>query len=351
MTNSDLPSSLRYSSDNMAGYYRETNGDAFVGSDENQIEVKDQKTLKRINKLVIPPMWQNVWICKDPKGYIQAVGRDAKGRKQYIYHQLWKEYISEVKYNKLVSFAKGLPKIRKQVQKDLRKRKWTKEKVVALAIRLMDEFFLRVGNKRYEKENGTYGLTTLRKKHLKEVKNGLIIKYKGKSGKFRELNVEHPNLIKLLKQCSELPGYEVFRYKSGNKYVPIDSQDINNYLRRIASQNISAKNFRTWGGTVTTIKLAIKAQELCALNPGRNLQTALIGLVASELNNTVAVCRKYYIHPVILDNIVNNNSEQFQKSLKRKSRSKWLSTEETMVIQLLKAHQVNLDLESVPQLL
>lgn len=148
-----------------------------------------------------------------------------------------------------------------------------------------------------------------------------------------------------------MPGYEVFRFQSGNKYVPIDSQDINDYLRSITSQNISAKNFRTWGGTVSTIKLAIKAQELCALNPGRNLQTALIGLVALELNNTVAVCRKYYIHPVILDNIVNNNSEQFQKSLNRKSNSKWLSTEETLVIQLLKTHQVNNDLESAPQLL
>lgn len=346
MTYSDLPSSLRYANDNMSGYHRETNGDALVYSDENRIEVKDQKTLKRINELVIPPMWQNVWICKYPKGYIQAVGRDAKGRKQYIYHQLWKEYISEVKYNKLVSFAKCLPQIRKQVQKDLQKRKWTKEKVVALAIRLMDNFFLRVGNKKYEKENGTYGLTTLRKKHLKEVKNGLIIKFKAKSGKFRELKVEHPILIRLLKQCSELPGYEVFRFQSGNKFVPIDSQDINDYLRTITSQNISAKNFRTWGGTVSTLKLAIKAQELCAQNPRRNLQTALIGLVASELNNTVAVCRKYYIHPVILENIVNNSSEQLQKSFKRKSNSKWLSTEETMVIQLLKIHQVINGLES-----
>ena len=174
----------------------------------------------------------------------------------------------------------------------------------------------------------------------------MIIKYKGKSGKFRELKVEHPILIKLLKQCAELPGYEVFCYQSGNKYVPINAHDINGYLRSITSKNISAKNFRTWGGTVSTLKLAIKAQELCTQNPRRDLQTALIGLVASELNNTVAVCRKYYIHPVILENIVNNNSEQLQKNLKRKSNSKWLSTEETMVIQLLKTNQVNNDLEN-----
>lgn len=125
---------------------------------------------------------------------------------------------------------------------------------------------------------------------------------------------ENQILVKLLKKCSDLPGYEIFRFQSGNKYIPIDSQDINDYLRSITSQNISAKNFRTWGGTVSTLKLAIKAQELCAQNPRRNFQTALIGLVASELNNTVAVCRKYYIHPVILENIVNNNSEQLQKS-------------------------------------
>lgn len=338
MIYSHIPSPLRYTNDNMAGYHREPNGDAFVYFDENRIEVKDQKILQRISELVIPPQWQNVWICKNPKGYIQAVGRDAKGRKQYIYHQLWKEFNSEVKYDNLVSFAKSLPQIRQQIQKDLRKRQWTKEKVVALAIMLMDEYFLRVGNKRYEKENGTYGLTTLRKKHLKEVENGLIIKYKAKSGKLMELNVEHPILVKLLKQCSELPGYEVFRFQYGNKYVPIDSHDINDYLRSITSQNITAKNFRTWGGTVSTLKLAVKAQELCTKNPRRNLQTALIGLVASELNNTVAVCRKYYIHPVILENIVNN--EQLQKSLKRKSNSKWLSHEETVVIQLLNKQHV-----------
>ena len=343
MADNELPSSLRYTNDNLAGYHRVTNGDVY--SDDNQIEVKDIKILNRISELVVPPMWQNVWICKDPKGYIQAVGRDAKGRKQYLYHQLWKEYISEVKYNKLISFAKWLPQIRKQVQKDLQKRKWTKEKVVALAIRLMDEFLLRVGNKRYEIENGTYGLTTLRKKHLTEVKNDLLIKYKGKSGKFRELKVDHPILVKLLKQCAKLPGYEVFKFQSGNKYVPIDAQDINDYLRSITSQNISAKFFRTWGGTVSTLKLAIKAQELCEQNPRRDFQNTLIGLVALELNNTVAVCRKYYIHPAILENIVNDNSDQLRKSLKRKSGSKWLSTEETMVIKLLKTNQANLALE------
>jgi DNA topoisomerase-1 len=342
MTASDLPSTLHYSNDNMHGYRRKAKGEEFIYLDEKGNEVKSIGLVQRINELVIPPQWQNVWICKDGKGHIQAVGRDAKGRKQYIYHPLWKEHITQFKYNNLINFAKKLPKIREKVEKDLRKRTWTKEKVVALAIRLMDELSVRVGNKKYQKENGTYGLTTLRKKHIKESKNGLTIKYKAKSGKLRELNVEHPVLIKLLKQCSELPGYEVFRYISDNKYATINSQDINDYLREVTSQNITAKNFRTWGGTVKAIKLASKADEICKQSPRRNRETTLVRLVANELNNTVSVCRKYYIHPAVIKSLSNGAYNLIQRQLKRKSKSKWFSTEEKIVLKILKEQQSNI---------
>jgi DNA topoisomerase-1 len=334
-TSNDLPPSLHYSNDSQPGYHRKMAGDKFLFTDENGDEVTSENIIKRIDELVIPPQWQNVWICKNRNGHIQAVGRDAKGRKQYIYHPLWKEHIAEYKYTNLLKFAKNLPKIRKQVEKDLRKRKWSKEKVVALAIKLMDELFLRVGNKKYQKENGTYGLTTLRKKHIKKSKNGLTIKYKAKSGKLRELNVEHPVLTRLLKQCSDLPGYEVFRYVSGNKTVPIDSQDINDYLREVTSQNITAKSFRTWGGTVMAMKLASQAAEICTLHPRRNPSTTLVRLVADELNNTVSVCRKYYIHPTILDHLTNGHTNETIKKLKRKTKSKWYSAEEKAVIEML----------------
>lgn len=335
MTADDLPPSLNYTNDSLPGYHRITQGEKTFFTDENNKEVKSEKILNRIHDLVIPPQWQDVWICNDENGHIQAIGRDAKGRKQYIYHHLWKEYIAENKYNNLLNFAESLPKIRKKVERDLRKRSWTKEKVVALAIKLMDEFFLRVGNKRYQIENGTYGLTTLRKKHLKKSKNGLIIKYKAKSGKLRELNVEHPVLIRLLKKCSELPGYEVFRYKTDQKTVPIDSLDINAYLKEATGQNITAKNFRTWGGTVKAMQLAVQAQEMIAENPRRNLETTLIRLVANELNNTVSVCRKYYIHPEVLKRLTDNPTNG-TKSYKKKSSSKWYSPEEKAVMQILK---------------
>jgi DNA topoisomerase-1 len=341
MTANDLPPSLHYTNDSQPGYHRKTIGKKIVYTDDNGKELKSKKILKRLNDLVIPPQWQNVWICKDANGHIQATGRDAKGRKQYIYNPVWKEHIAEYKYSNLLNFGKSLPKIRQQVEKDLRKRTWTKEKVVALAIRFMDELFMRVGNKKYLQENGTYGLTTLRKKHIKESKNGLTIKYKAKSGKFRELNVEHPVLTRLLKQCSELPGYEVFRYVSDNKTVPIDSQDINNYLRNVTSQNITAKNFRTWGGTVMAMKLAAQANEICCQNPRRNPETTLVRLVADELNNTVSVCRKYYIHPTILKNLTTAKPLNGFKSVNRKSTSKWFSAEEKSVIKILKSIQEN----------
>ncbi len=339
MTASDLPPSLHYTSDSNAGYHRKVKGEKYIYFDENGKEVKSKGILKRIHELVIPPQWQNVWISKDKYGHIQAIGRDAKGRKQYIYHPLWKEYITDYKYSNLINFATSLPKIRQRVEADLRKRSWTKEKVLALAVRLMDELYLRVGNKRYEKENQTYGLTTLRKKHLIEAKNSLTLKYKAKSGKYRELNVQHPSLKRLLRQCSELPGYELFKYKSKNGFVPIDSQDINNYLRDVSSANITAKTFRTWGGTVSAVELASQAKEICTQNPRRKMQTVLIGLVAAQLNNTISVCRKYYIHPVILSSIVEDY-ENFKKS--RIKDSKWLSKEEKMVLKLLKQNKSDL---------
>lgn len=334
MTANDLPPSLHYTNDSAPGYHLKTVGERIIYTDNNDKEVKSKAILKRINQLTIPPQWQSVWICKDPEGHIQAVGRDAKGRKQYIYHSFWNDFISETKYNKLQSFARCLPKIREQVEKDLRKRTWTKEKVLALAIRLMDELYLRVGNKKYEKENQTYGLTTLRKKHIKEEKNGLTIQYKAKSGKSRTLNVSHPTLKRLLIQCSELPGYELFKYHSENGFVPIDSRDINTYLRRVSGEDITAKTFRTWGGTVSAVELVYEAQQIVEQNPRKKLDTALIGLVAKRLNNTVSVCRKYYIHPRVLNLLIDGS--EISKAIRTRA-SKWMSREEKMVMKLLES--------------
>ncbi len=334
MKKKEAPGSLVYVSDTMPGYYRTGEKGNFHYTNKIGKEITDEKIIERINDLVIPPDWRNVWICRKPRGHIQVTGRDSKGRKQYIYHPKWQEHLSRRKYENLKEFGEKLPEIRQQLQTDLRKRTWDKRKVTALAINLLDELYLRVGNKFYEEENGTYGLTTLRKKHLIEDKKYLLLKYKAKKGKLRKVKVSHPTLRKLLKKCSELPGYELFRYKEGNNYYPIDSQDINDYLHEVSSIGISAKNFRTWGGTVLTVKMVPEAQAVCEQNPRKKLETTLVGMVAKELNNTVSVCRKYYIHPDVLEIAVKNQLEQFQPD-PEDERLEWYDPEEIIVLNIL----------------
>jgi len=311
MKKDQIPSSLVHVHDCMPGYRRIKKGAKFVYQDDQGNLLTDKEILSRIEDLVIPPMWKDVWICKKPHGHIQATGRDTKGRKQYIYHPRWNEYISSQKFDSLLSFARCLPKIREKTEQDLRKKKWEKEKVVALAVRLMDELYLRVGNKYYEEENGTYGLTTLRKKHLKKEKSNLVLKYTAKSGKLRKVNIQDKKLKRLISQCSGLPGYELFRYQSGRKFIPIDSLDINAWLRDVTGMDITAKMFRTWGGTVLTVKLEPQARAICTEYPRRKIETTLVRLVAKQLNNTVSVCKNYYIHPVVLEKAVAGKIEDF----------------------------------------
>jgi DNA topoisomerase I len=308
----EIPDSLIYINDSVPGYSRKEMREKFVYFDAEGNKLTDAETLSRISELVIPPDWRNVWICSDPMGHIQVTGRDSKGRKQYIYHTLWAEIFSQHKFDGLKTFGEKLPLIREQVKKDLRRRTWDKQKVTALAVSLMQEFYLRVGNKAYEQANKTYGLTTLRRKHLKEHKKNLFLQFKAKSGKLMHVKISHPVLKKQLRQCSELPGYELFRYKSINGYSPLTSSDINEYLRDISGINITSKDFRTWGGTVLTVKFEPIARGIVEENPRRKFETALVKLVANELNNTMAVCRKYYIHPGVLDVVVNGNSSRYK---------------------------------------
>jgi DNA topoisomerase I len=312
MVKEDLPGSLIYVNDTMAGLFRCGKEGNFYYTNKLGERIRDEMILSRIKELVIPPDWKDVWICKSRNGHIQVTGRDSKGRKQYIYHRLWHEKISTRKFDNLLKLGESLPEIRKQLKKDLRRRNWDKRKVTALAIKLMEELYLRVGNKMYQKENGTYGLTTLRRKHLIEDKNNLILKFKAKSGKLMKVKISHPTLKKQLRQCSELPGYELFRYQIEDKYLPIDSQDINEYLRDISGSSITSKDFRTWGGTVLTIKFEPVAKAICTENPRKKMEPTLVRLVADELNNTVTVCRKYYIHPEVLKVAVGDKIAGFQ---------------------------------------
>lgn len=331
MEKEQIPGSLVYVNDTMEGFSRTGETPDFIYIDKDGNKITEAKILERITGLVIPPDWRDVWICKKPFGHIQATGRDSKGRKQYIYHERWGKHLSKRKFENLKEFGDKLPLIRVQVQSDLRKRTWNKKKITALAITLMEESYLRVGNKLYQKMNGSFGLTTLRRKHLKEVENDLTLEFKAKSGKDMKVKISHPTLKKQLKQCSELPGHELFRYKEDNKYVPLNSTDINEYLREVSGANISSKDYRTWGGTVLTVKVEQVARQICQEKPRRKLETTLVQLVAKELNNTVSVCRKYYIHPDVLKAVVKGKTADYEPQKNKKENSFYSKAEQIVM--------------------
>lgn len=326
---------LVYVSESCDGFFRKKEKENFIYLDKNNHKLKNPQLINRIEVLKIPPNWENVWVCALENGHIQAYGYDAKGRKQYIYHNEWQKQQNLLKFEKMLSFAHCLPEIRKQAYKDAHLKEWTKEKVLGLVILTLDDVHIRIGNKFYEEENQTYGLTTLRRKHLHIEGNKLELAYKAKSGKYRKVNIKNASLVKLIKECSELPGYEIFRYKQGSKYTAVNSQDVNEYLKNISSENHSAKEFRTWGGTVLAVEKTEEAKEKMQLNKRLSFSTTLVKLVAKELGNTQAICREYYIHPKIMDVV---NSEDFLKLSydKEKTDRFGLTAAEKKVIALVK---------------
>ena len=327
---------LVHVTDDEPGYSRRKCGKGFCYKDTKNNKITNQKTLDRIKQLVIPPMWKKVWICPKPNGYLQATGYDAKDRKQYIYHPLWTEHRQSAKFNNLLNFGMHLSAIRATVKKDLRKKGWPKEKVLALAIMLMDEYFLRVGNEQYRLANGTYGLTTLRRKHILENEGKLELSYSSKSGKHRKISIENKRLVKLIKQTSELPGYEVFRYLENGQSRKIDSQDVNEYLQEITGIEFSAKNFRTWGGTLLAVSNYEQAVESCKENPKLHFETCIVKKVAEGLGNTVAVCREYYIHPRVLEVLKKQQLAKYQeKALPPALAVENLSENEQLILRIL----------------
>ena len=283
------------------GYRRKGRGKGFEYLDEHGVRLQDKSELERIQKLRIPPAWKNVWICKKPNGHLQATGIDARGRKQYLYHEEWNRQSYTSKFDRMAGFAKALPEIRKRIQQDLRKQGWPREKVISLVLSILDQTALRIGNKMYEQENGTYGLTTLRRKHMKFDGNTIYFQFKAKGGIWRNTQIKGRRLNRLIRECSELPGQEVFQYLDGEgKPHPVFSQDVNSYLQEISCGDYTAKDFRTWGGTVGAIELFPEALEEISSSPKRNLTTSLVRKVADKLGNTISVCRSHYIHPVML---------------------------------------------------
>lgn len=306
---------LRYVSDATPGIQRKRAGKHFsyVGRDGKPI--RDEEQLKRIRSLGIPPAWKNVWICPNPRGHIQATGRDAKGRKQYRYHSKWREIRDETKYDRMMAFGKALPLIRERVEHDLKLSGLPREKVLATVVRLLDTTSIRIGNEEYARENGSFGLTTMRDTHVDVEGAKVEFRFRGKSGKDHTIDVKDRQLARIIKKFQALPGHELFQYfNEHDELHTIESDDVNTYLQQITGQEFTAKDFRTWAGTVTATCAfqdlgPCETQTQAKKNVVHAIETA-----SKHLGNTPTICRKSYIHPEIIDAYLNGS---LFKALKR----------------------------------
>jgi DNA topoisomerase I len=292
---------LRYVSDEEPGYRRRRQGRGLAYLDPEGNYVKEDALKERFDNLVIPPAWTDVWICVDDQGHLQATGRDDAGRKQYIYHPRWEEVRNQAKFSRLVAFAGVLPQIRAQVDRDMRRRDMPREKVLAIVVRLLEETRIRVGNLQYTQRNGTYGLTTMENAHIEINGSRLSFSFVGKSGKEHNVDLRDRRLARHLKQCQEFPGQELFQYLDDEgRRRTVDSGDVNDYLRDITGQNFTAKDFRTWAGTVLVLDELYQRGEAEDEKTAEQQIVDAVKTVAEALGNTPAVCRAYYIHPAIL---------------------------------------------------
>jgi DNA topoisomerase-1 len=294
--------SLHYVTDQRPGYRRKGSAKRFRYVDPDGAPVNDQATLERIRALAIPPAWSQVWISRDPNGHLQATGRDARGRKQYRYHPRWRVVRDETKYGRMRQFGASLPKLRAAVAADLARPGLPREKVLATIVRLLETTFIRVGNDEYAKANGSFGLTTLRNRHVKVRGASIRFRFIGKSGQAHEIELNDRRLADLVRRCRDLPGQDLFQYQDEEgKPQPVSSADVNEYLRSVSGEEFTAKDFRTWAGTLIAAGNLPVARPFEGKTKGRRAMVAAAKLVAEDLRNTAAVCRKCYIHPAILD--------------------------------------------------
>jgi len=302
----DVPD-LVHVSDDQPGWTRKPLPKGFSYLREDGTPIKDKLIIDRLDTLAIPPAWTDVWICPMENGHLLSTGRDAAGRKQYRYHPDWLAYQQLNKFNKLVEFAATLPEARRRIRTIIsdKSRGWDRRRVVALAIALMDETGMRVGNRSYRQKNGTIGLTTLRRKHLEADGAELHFEYVGKSGIDREVDLDDPTLVRLVNNVSELPGYQIFRYRGEDgRMHNIDSADVNELVQELTGPDFSSKFFRTWAGTSAAVREYWELSEETGGELPERTDLRVIERTAEYLGNTVAVCRKYYIHPGVLNAII-----------------------------------------------
>lgn len=293
---------LRYVSDVQPGIRRRRFRGHFRYLDAGGQPVRDEGVLGRIQRLGIPPAWEDVWICSDARGHLQATGRDARGRKQYRYHARWRELRNESKFARMPAFGRALPAIRQRVAEDLARPGLPREKVLATVVRLLELTDIRVGSEEYARDNGSYGLTTLRDEHAEIMTSTVTFRFRGKSGKEHELDVRDRALARVVRRCRDLPGYQLFQYlDETGASRSVDAADVNAYIRDVAGSDFTAKDFRTWDGTlVAAVALREHGPAASATEAARVINAA-VDRAAGALGNTRAVCRRSYVHPAVLD--------------------------------------------------
>jgi DNA topoisomerase-1 len=331
---------LRYVSDTRPGISRHKHGKSFRYTTPDGAPVRDDKTLGRIKSIVIPPAWTNVWISPSENGHLQATGRDVKGRKQSRYHPRWRTTRDETKYERMTHFAAVLPAIRERIHHDLALPGLPLERVLATIVSLMEATLIRVGNAEYARENHSYGLTTMRNRHVEVHGSKIVFTFQGKSRVHHTINLQDRRLAKIVKRCSDLPGQDLFQFldEDGSPHA-IDSTDVNDYLREITGQHFTAKDFRTWAGSVLAHELLQEFEPFSSETQAKKNVVQAIAAVAERLGNTPSVCRKCYIHPAVLEAYLGGKTIQAaKKELEEEiaEHTHALRREEQLLLELLK---------------
>ncbi|MDQ3120539.1 MAG: DNA topoisomerase IB [Verrucomicrobiota bacterium] len=332
---------LRYVTDEQPGYTRKAKGDGFEYFDTSGKLIEDESRVLRINRLAVPPAYKDVWICPSPNGHLQATGRDARGRKQYRYHERWREARDETKYGRMLPFAAALPKIRRRIEADLGLPGLPRNKVLATVLSIMQRTFIRIGNEEYARDNKSFGLTTMRNRHVDVKGTKLRFTFKGKSGVSHELDVDDRRLARIVRKMEDLPGQEIFAYVDEEGAArDVKSQDVNDYLREISGDDFTAKDFRTWAGTVLAA-VALHAHEQAETEAAakKNVKAAITA-VSKILGNTPAICRKCYVHPAVLEAYITGSPiEGLKQRMEGQIEEKlnYLRSEEAAVMSFLQA--------------
>ena len=336
-------SGLVYVTDSMPGIYRKGKAGNFYYEDQHEQKIIDESQLERIKGLVLPPAWTNVWIATKKNAYLQATGLDAAKRKQYRYHPKWTSRRSDHKYFRLQEFGKALPKARKRIAKDLRRKQFDEQKVLAICVQVMQKTLIRVGNESYAQLYGSYGLSTLRNKHAKIDGSILKLKFIGKKGVKQEVALNDKSLAAMVKKCMEIPGQDLFQYYTGGKeHRGVDSGKINNYIREITGSDFTAKDFRTWGGTLEALRqLAICSDDI-EEQPKKKVIVRVLDCVASKLGNTRAVCKSSYVYPLLLEAFENDQLAKYLKKIHKENPNSLeaIENDEKVLMKFLKeAHK------------